>query len=710
MAMNDVRRGNDAGESEQHKGDIIFNIDTVLGGVQRTDLQAILDGSATFFLLQNTLTTYQEANKKLYGLVSTHISNALLSRSTEAILAKKTENNYKNALASPLQYAGVYSNSTYDTDLYTGYLSFPIALYSNWVNVQKDGNVFKVVNAKEDVFSASVGKTTVDATTAYSNGLETLIPKYDAIITTLGIENASLPSSPYASWSEHLNPAYAYNADKATSAIANGLYMAINKYLSSTELTNGIKIYAGIEYAKGTTAKPGIIDGQDETTGLAKFKTKYAQLEQAAASFVYSNKLFTNDTPLSFYTNSSATMDEDTYFTLIKRLGTQSTTAARKINRNNDDLVTYWTFIDTLQYLVKDDYANLMKYLQTSVMSYGVEADLVWVAQDDRNANPSFMNDTTLTNIYGWKQNYMGKYDGTYLHNRGSTGPSSYIANSAYSQSAPLKYGASSSMMGMGFAGLATSSSSPSSITTTLQNALFTDTYRSKTDSGKTKHYGGWFKYGSMEKLETYINKLSSVADIQKLATNLGAANEDPLFTSHVLDVVKRTTFQDGDPEITAANTPFKVGQALSAEVLKNRLLGVKNAKYGDATVNYVTAEWGLNWYCYVDPSANPKVLKDEIKELFTRFGGADLSTGVSNGIAQELYDVNSGSHAMPSTSDASTASQYARMMVIQLNYDDFQPATISGTEYTALENLCYALGGTLAKKDAANFDTTLLN
>ena len=64
----------------------------------------------------------------------------------------------------------------------------------------------------------------------------------------------------------------------------------------------------------------------------------------------------------------------------------------------------------------------------------------------------------------------------------------------------------------------------------------------------------------------------------------------------------------------------------------------------------------------------------------------------------------------MPSTSDASTASQYARMMVIQLNYDDFQPATISGTEYTALENLCYALSGTLAKKDAANFDTTLLN
>ena len=349
-----------------------------------------------------------------------------------------------------------------------------------------------------------------------------------------------------------------------------------------------------------------------------------------------------------------------------------------------------------------------MSYLQTSVMSYGVEADLVWVAQDNKEANPGFMVDSDDINDeaakFGWQANYYGKYSHTYLPTDKSTTDyntvSSFIENSAYYQSAPLKYkndtteGAINSIMGMGFAGLATSSNTPSVITTPLQNALFTDTYKSKTNEDKTKHYGGWYKYGNETELYAYIKTLASVADIQKMATNLGAANEDAPFTTNVVDVVKRTTFQDGDPEVVAKlklnGKEVVSGQALTPEVLRARLLGGKQT-IENQTIDYTTVNWGLEGYKTIAG-------EDTIKDLFTRFGGED-------GVAKELYATDADRHAMRVTSDSTGANNYAKMMVIQLNNADFREHGNKGeADYrTAVQNLNYALTG---NKD----DYTLLN
>ena len=702
MALNETKRGDKDNST-------IFKLSDVLdSGVTKDDLETVLKNSTIYFLLQGTLTSYLEANKKLYGLMSSHISNSVMSRSSGTSLEGFTSDNYKNAVATPMPYIGEYKNSealpnnnaASSNDLYTGFLTFPITNASIWVNAKDgSGTLDLITDPGKDTWESSITHVTANATNFLEKGITTILEEYTSIISALKMTSATLPNSSYSKWSEHLNPTYSYNKDKATNAVGNGLYMALNKYLDGSQLANRIKLGADIAYADKDdsifedTGKPSydnLFLGQIKNTG------KFSGLRDAVAGMMYSNKLFTSDTPLSFYTSivDPDNVSAEAYRNEIERLGKQSIAHNATSGSVSDDLISYWTFIDTLQYLVNNDYAKLIDYLQTSVMSYGVEADLVWVTEDNKDANPNFVNTDDISD-FGWKENYDGKYSYTYLPTDGSSSeeetyntPSTYADNSAYYQAAPLKYGteAGNSMLGMGFAGLVTSSSAPAVITSTLQNALFTDTYKSKVtiDAGtgtKDQHLGGWYKYGSPEKLVEYIKTLSSVADIQKMATNLGAANEDPLFTANVVDVVKRATFQSGDPELKVTGTPFKDGQALTPEVLRARLLGGNKVKVQGIEVDYDT--WGLTYYY--------ETSEDLVNDLFTRFGGADLATGNSNGVAQELYAVDSNRHAMRVTSDE-TGGTYAKMMVIQLNNADFQKN--EEKDWSAVQNLNYALTG----------------
>ena len=693
MALEKVQRGNT-------DKSVIFDLSKVLdSGVTEDAFKSVLNNSTIFFLLQGTLTSYLEANKKLYGLVSTHITNSLLSRAdaTKAPqLAKNTTDNYKNGVATPMPYIGQYDRTGItglNIDLYKGFLTFPITDLSIWINATGTSATPTYNNdPKTDAWASSFTKDTKNATSFLMAGNSTIVNAYKTIIDALNMTSAVLPSSSYANWSEHLNPKYSYNEDSATNAIGNGLYMAINKYLSGSQESNSIKLAAYKQDASGDNTIFAVAPSEDNyELGEIKNTGNFAGLRDAVASMMYSKKIYTSDTPLSFYDGISAGYTAETYRDEIERLGRLSIAQGATSSKASDDLISYWTFIDTLQYLIGSDgkYGKLMDYLQTSVMSYGVEADLVWVAEDNKDANPDFLNNDTVPNEFGWKSNYLGKYSYTYLPTKDATedtynNVSTYVDNSAYYEAAPLTYDTNQTILGMGFEGLATSSSSPAVLTSTLQNALFTDTYKSKVslnaDGLKDKHYGGWYKYGTLEKLTEYIGTLSSVADIQKIATNLGAANEDSDFTSYVVDVVKRTSFQDGDPEITAKlklnDKEVAVGQALTPDVLKARLLGgeqtIENQK-----INY--DRWGIASYKKMTGK------QDIIDNLFTRFGG-------ENGIAKELYDINSTRHAMRTTSDAATAGNYAKLMVIQLNNDDFKDVatlnkalTGSETDYTLL-------------------------
>ena len=677
MALAGTQRGNT-------DKSVIFDFSKVLdSGIDQPTFKAAFDNSTIFFLLQNTLTSYLEANKKLYALMSTHITNSLMSRSS-GILSKNTSDNYKNAVATPMPYIGEYKQTaatgTVNVDFYKGFLTFSVTNPSIWINASGTTNPVYITDPKTDTWTSSFTTTsnTNNATTFLKAGVDGIVGQYADIITKLGLTKATLPDSSYANWSEHLNPKYSYSEDKATNAITNGLYMAINKFLDGTQEPNRIKLSAYQAYATSTDSifeKAPSIDNFE--LGEIKNTGNFKGLKNAVATMMYANKAFTTDTPLSYYDMNAANGDD--YVALIERIGQQSIAHSATASKASDDLISYWTFIDTLQYLVNNNYAKLMEYLKTSVMSYGVEADLVWICEDNKDANPDFLTDASTVAgeaaKFGWQPNYFGKYSYTYLPTANMTSanapaPSSYIDNTAYYQAAPLKYDASNTILGMGFAGLATSSNSPSVITSTLQNALFTETYKSKTNPTKSEHFGGWYKYGDLTKLEEYIKTLSSVADIQKIATNLGAANEDSEFTSNVVDVVKRTTFQDGDPEIGKLKLNGKdvvAGQALTPDVLKARLLGGSQT-IEQTTIDYTT--WGLESY------KNMTGKSTIISNLFTRFGGLD-------GVAAELYDVHSNRHAMRVTSESATAGNYAKMMVIQLNNDDFKDVASLNTALT---------------------------
>ncbi|MCF0227326.1 MAG: hypothetical protein HUJ52_00715, partial [Malacoplasma sp.] len=707
MALNKTTR---TGEVATGDKEPIFDLENTVESDIISNLEEVLSDSTIYFLLQNSLSTYLEANKKLYELVSTKISNSLLARSAAATLNKKTTSNYQNGVATPLPYVATYKNAEANTDMYSGSLTFDIAKAGVWLNV--DSNE-KIVDIKEDVMDDSIILNDTDeATTFLQQGVDSIVEKFKAIITKLELSKAVLPSSDYANWSEHLNPQYTYNADKATNAVGNALYMAINKFLSGTDISNSIKLDANRAYASSSKAsdkekivtydaKKSITDSTNNY-GLGEIKNdktvskQFQGLKDAVAGMMYSNKVFTSDAPLTRYTDSTTTMNQTGYTDLVSRLSQQQAAKNYTQSAYNDDLTSYWTFVDTLQYLINDDYKNLMEYLRTSVVSYGTEADLVWVAKDNIDANTTFRADTAIATTYGWQQNYLGKYSQTYLKTTsGSTqNPTSYSENDVYFQAAPLTYdnaGTNATILGMGFAGLVTSASAPSAITSSLQDAIFTDTYNTKTDSTKADHFGGWNKYVSYPRLIEFIDNLASTADIQKLATNLGAANEDQDFMSKVVDIVNRTTFQDGDPEIEAEGTIYKSTYAVPPSVMKARLLGGKQT-FDGITVDYSEKEWGLASYCLqddtkaYDETTNPVI--DEAKDLFAKYG--------EKGVAKELYDKNSSSHAMRATADSETAGEYAKMMVIQLNVDDFKD----------VESLLKAI----SVETSGAYDYTLLN
>jgi hypothetical protein len=123
----------------------------------------------------------------------------------------------------------------------------------------------------------------------------------------------------------------------------------------------------------------------------------------------------------------------------------------------------------------------------------------------------------------------------------------------------------------MGFAGLVTSSSTTSPITTNISNQIFKNAYYTKRDStGQT--FGGWYKYGDLNTLNQKIELCSGLKDVTDLANNLAEANSDPDFTNNVKSIVNRSFYSDGDPEVVAGTA--KVGESISAQVLRARLAG----------------------------------------------------------------------------------------------------------------------------------------
>ena len=223
----------------------------------------------------------------------------------------------------------------------------------------------------------------------------------------------------------------------------------------------------------------------------------------------------------------------------------------------------------------------------------------------------------------------------------------------------------------MGFAGLVTSSSTTSPITTNISNQIFKNAYYTKRDStGQTS--GGWYKYGDLDTLKKKIELCSGLKDVTDLANNLAEANSDPDFTNNVKSIVNRSFYSDGDPEVAAGTA--KVGEPISVPVLRARLAGTDQM--------YKDINWGLETYCNDHTEL--------VNSMFKRFGDSTSAAEVCDG-----DDVQNVVHTIKVSDDAAS-NDFARVMVIQLNSNDV----------SSYDDLISALGG----KKNSNEAKTLLN
>ena len=669
MARNEIKRGNNAG------GGIIFDHSELLNDANITPLYTYLDKATQYFMYQTIINSIDTVNKKMFNAKMTNTKNALISMSNS--FKGMTNNNYKNGLASPYPFKIISPDdaSNVVSSYINSHVFYDVVGLIGWAPLGMFPSTNDFINSRwTNQWSTNL---TVNNITDRKSDLAEYIDRSLINNITPNIQNDKI-----GKYSEHIYPKWQDKKENkiifATDPITNGIYKALAQYAGLGNFAYSTKIKAMQKYAVGDNKVVNDFDDIDSLSGFANIRTE--SMATAIASEYYSTKLLSDNDNLSYFANLADKFTN--YENFLKNAYQWKLRSSFTSNTYNENVVNYWTFLDTVQYLSQNNYENLINYLKQNVLKNGQEANLVWLVKDNIHCNPDFINNDLYGNDYEkffkWQNNFNGIFSNRYLHvdnNIADATPTSYVDNSSYYQYAPMPIGMGAwEKQVMGYVGLVTESNTPNTITTNISDQLFHNGYYSKRLNNGL-HLGGWYKYINYENLIALIKGKSSIIDLKNIADELIQGNKYPWFTQYVYDIVNHTTYQAGDPEVVAEVA--SVGEPVLSNIVQERFLGGSyqhtNKNGAAVTINYDDIQWGLNYYW------NQELTQIDINNLFWRFGDANGASELCDG--DNLMSI---SHTIKLSNDEANANDYARIYTIQLNYDDI----------SSYDKLFSALGG----------------
>jgi len=634
MAKNQTRREND-------NQAIIFPDDGLLNNVDREPFYDLFTSGNNFFSTQSTISAIDSQNKRLFDKKYSNVQKSLISRSTS--LSKIGQSNYSNGMSTPYPFRFVEVN---DVQGYVSSLvSYDINNIMAWTccdlyDYDKENDVW---NRKEITF----------------NEVKNQKQSYIELVTDLtrNIKPYIQTAKP-EKYSEHI-----YNKWDKDDALSTCVYAALKEFGSNESFSNNVKIKAMRNYVKSCFGNESIVSDFDSFNGYATIGSQ--NLNNAFISQYITNALLSSK-PLSTYQSMSSVNNISQYASSLNNSFKYYLNRSFANTNYSSDMYEYLLVLDAMQYLIKDNYANLIDYLKNNVIRYGEDGNIVWVSKENTNCVPSFNVDgeTTLRNridtFFNYKNNYIGQYSNTYFHNGDADDtPSSFVENAAYYKFAPIPV-ENTWDDAMGYVGLITSTDTTSPITTSISDQIFKNAYYTKrTGTGENDRKGGWYKYGDWDTLLQKINICSGIKDITDLVDNLSNDLSEPGFTRYVKAIVSRSFYEVGDPEVEEGSA--KLGEPISLSVLKERLIGEKSM--------YYNLHWGLTRY-----KEDHETLVDN---MFLPFGNKNSVAEICDGGNVQNID-----HTIKVSDDDEHIE--ARVLVLQLNNNDV----------SSYENLYAALGG----------------
>lgn len=624
MAKNKTKRENDV----IFENKIIFNDEGLLEGIDHNPFYELFSLGNIFFLTQSTIAAIDTQNKRLFNTKFANVKKSVSSRSDS--LSKITKSNYSNGLSTPYPFAFSEPNNN-------GYVSSLVSYDVNSILAWKQCDIYDEYEPKNDTWDRNeiTFKSVKDIKNNYISQVTSL---------TQNIKPNIQMSKP-GKYSEHI-----YNEWNQNNALSVAIYAVLESYGKDDTLGNNVKIKAMKNYANSIFGDDSVISSFDSFNGYATIKKN--SLKTAFISQYITNQMLSADRPISLYQSNNWNDSIDQYANLLEQAFKNDLSKSYQDISYSSKMYDYLLTLDAIQYLAKDNYANLIDYLKKNVIRYGEEGNIVWIAEEDTSCVPTFNNDkNSISNevdeYFNLKPNYYGQYSNTYFNNAGNNDkPSTYVTNDAYYKFAPVPVGNKTWTDAMGYVGLVTIADSMSPITSSINDQIFKNAYYTKRKgTGNNDRYGGWYKYGSYGTLLDKINMCSGIKDLTDLVDNLAVDLSEPEFTRNVKTVVSRLFYEDGDPEV---GDDIKAGDPISLAVLKERLLGEKEI--------YSSRSWGLTTYY-----ENHKQLVDN---MFKRFGDNDSAAEICNG-----DDVQKISHTIRVSNDENHTE--ARTLVIQLNNND---------------------------------------
>ena len=650
MAKNKTTREND-------NQAIIFNDDEMFNVVRRDDFYNLISSGNDYFAAQSTISAIDSENKKLFDKKFTNVKNSITSRSDS--LSKITKANYQNGMSTP------YPFTFTEPDNYssTGYICSLVSFDINGIMAWEKGHIYDLESVlADDVWDKN--EITFDE-------VKLLKQNYiDNITNMITAEQGIAPdiqTSGTAKYSEHI-----YNKWNKNNPLSVAVYAALESFGGSDSFSNNVKIKAMRNYISSCFPENSIVDSFDSFNGYASIKTQ--TLKNAFVSYYETSKLLSLDKPLSMYQSFDSVSSISSYIDLVDNIFKTNLNRSYLDIDYSSDMYDYLLVLDALQYLVKDNYANLINYLKNNVIRYGDDANIVWISEENTDCVPDFAVDQAtikdeVNKNFSFQKNYYGQYSNTYFNNSGSNDtPSSYITNDAYYRSAPMPTKGTGTntewVDAMGYVGLVTSSDTTSPITSAISDQIFKNAYYTKREivDNNIVRKGGWYKYIDFDTLISKIRICSGTKDVIDLIDNLADDLSESNFTNYVKAIASRSFYEESDPEVVAGTA--KIGDPVSVAVLKDRVIGDKDMyKHQDVS-------WGLTTY-----KSNHEAL---VNSMFQPFGNKDSVAEVCNG-----DDTQNIKHTIKTITDDEAHNQ-ARVMVLQLNSNDV----------SSYDNLFAALGG----------------
>lgn len=632
---------------------------------KRSSFYKVIELGNKLFRLQETISSFTTANKSFYSDNLAYVNNSLLSESIDKSVSKPSiydTDNIKNGLATPFPYTyvegdynAISSGASQSNEKSTA--SWEPTQIINWVNTDSY-NLEE--SLKTDVWNNSyISYDDIKATK------QTYLEEVNSLVDDIA---PYIANDEFGKWSEKINTQWELNDNwyddgskresgaRGPISIKNAIYKALNDFSSDAKFVNSTKAKAMQAYAKDLYADEANID---PNTGYVTIPN--ANISNAVTSLYYTQKVITDSTPLSMYQNIDAT----NYIEFVNKSYSLQLFSDYLLNGSySDQMLDYWTYLDTVTYLMKDNYSNLFRYLSNTVLNGKALGYFTWLSEDNTISNPDFRNDGTYDTIFGWQTNYNGKFNSTYINPETPyEKPSSYVSNSDYYKFAKIP--GSSTSFQMGYTGLVTENNVPSSITDNIKKAMFTNSYYSNMIvDGSTKHHlGGWYGYGDFQSIIDRFDGIGSITDLKQVCNSLETTNKDIDFVEKVSSLIDRTTYVDGDPEINPEDKSApKVGDYVTLSVMKDRILGRKQV--------YKDRGWGIINYAQYDEESKTvgnTTVADLLKPAQTNAATGDFAMQIYNGDAIDPTP----SHLIDMNSDSSA--QQARVAVVQICSNDIK-------------------------------------